>query len=94
MPWGFFDGASKGHPPIYRAGKLLYLSKSHYYTIIYVMGTRSNNKVELVALWDLLFHVEMINLHKLHVFGDSQLVVDCINRKVTFQACRLQPLMN
>lgn len=94
IPWGFFDGASPGHPPICGAGAILYLSKMHYYTIRYVPGMGSNNKAELTALCALLFHAEMIKLKKLQVFGDSQLVIDWINGKASFQVRRLQPLMN
>jgi ribonuclease HI len=93
IPWGFFDGAIQGYPPLCGIGALLYISKTHHFTIIYVLGRGSSDKAKLATLWALLFHVDMMKLHKLQVFEDSQIVVHWINGKTFFQVRRLWPIM-
>jgi hypothetical protein len=51
-------------------------------------------KVELTAIWALFFLLISLNLRKLQIFGDSQVVVDWINGKTQIQVARLQPVMN
>jgi hypothetical protein len=42
----------------------------------------------LAALWALLFMVSSLNLRKVHIFGDSKIVVDWVNGKDEIQvAC-------
>jgi len=47
-------------------------------------GKGSNNRAEVIALWGLLYCARRINLEVLHVFGDSQVTIDWINRETTF----------
>jgi ribonuclease HI len=54
IAWGFFDGASQGHPPIFGVGVVLHLSQTHYIHIWYTLGRGSNNIVELISLRTLL----------------------------------------
>jgi ribonuclease HI len=56
------------------------------------LGT--NNKAELSTLWALLFQADYLQIHKLQVFGDSQVVIDWINGLTCFQVRRLRPLMS
>jgi hypothetical protein len=53
-PWGFFDDASRGHPPQCRVGVVLYINQSHYMHIKYALGRSSNNIEKCIALWTLL----------------------------------------
>jgi ribonuclease HI len=53
-PWGFFDGASQGHPPMCGVGVVLFFNQSHYIHIRYAPGRGTNNRVEFIALWTLL----------------------------------------
>jgi ribonuclease HI len=76
VPWRFFDGSSQGHPGRCGARAVLYISTSHYYNILYMPRRGSNEKMELAALWELLFMVSSLNLRKVHIFGDSKIVVD------------------
>jgi hypothetical protein len=43
-PWGFFDGASQGHPPRCGFRVLLFMNSRHFFYIRYVPGHGSNNK--------------------------------------------------
>jgi hypothetical protein len=37
-PWGFFDGASQGHPPICGVGVVLYITYEHRYEIVTLLA--------------------------------------------------------
>jgi ribonuclease HI len=50
-------------------------------------------KVELTALWAFLFLVNSLNLRKVQIFGDSQVVVEWVKGKVQIQVACFQPLM-
>lgn len=79
IPSGFFDASLMGPARVILlcgAEAILYLSKTHHFTIRYVPGMGSNNKAKLAALWALLFHTDTLQLCKLQVFGDSQIVMD------------------
>lgn len=70
------------------AGPILCIYASHYYNILYTPGRDYNTKAELATLWVLLFMVGSLNLCKVHIFGDSKIVVDWINGKSEIQvAC-------
>jgi ribonuclease HI len=90
---GIFYGANHDHPPLFNVGALMYISKPHFFTLRYIPGTGSNNKAEHVALWSLLLHTNMLQLRKLQVFGDSQVVVDWINGVTSFQVRQLHLIM-
>jgi hypothetical protein len=44
IPWGFFDGASQGHPARCGVGVVLFISANHYYNILYTPRRGSNMK--------------------------------------------------
>jgi hypothetical protein len=50
IPWGYFDCASEGHPPICRVGEVLFLNQSHFIYIKYAPGRGSNNRAEFITL--------------------------------------------
>lgn len=54
IPWGFFNGASQGHPSLGKAPIVLYLSPSHYFHLKCIGNTGTNNKSKFFALWLLL----------------------------------------
>jgi hypothetical protein len=62
VPWGFFDGANQGRPPQCDARNMLFISNSHSFMIINVLGCGTKNKPELSTLLALLFHVDMLKL--------------------------------
>jgi ribonuclease HI len=93
VPWGYFDGASQGHPPMCGVGVVLYIKQNHYIHIRYAPGTRSNNRAEFIALWTLLETTIKKDARKLQVFGDSKLVIDWANGKNSAQDIRLANIM-
>jgi ribonuclease HI len=93
IPWGFFNGASQGHPPTYGVGVVLYISHSHYIHIRYMPGGRTNNREKLIALWTLLETTKEIFFPKLQVFGDSKLVIDWARGINNIQNPRLASLL-
>jgi ribonuclease HI len=74
--WGFFDGASQGHPAEGGAGVVFYLNQTHCFHLKYAVGRESNNKEDIVALWVLLSLANRMGYQRLQGMGDSKLVID------------------
>ena len=75
---GYFDGSVAGVPRICGVGGLLYISDEHYFTFSAGLGMGTNNFAELLAL-KLLFTLALkYEIHTLHIFGDSQLVINWV----------------
>lgn len=83
VSWGYFDDASQGHPPSIGVGVVMFLNQNHYINIKYALGGGSNNKAELIALWTLLEAGKQKDVRKLHVLGDSKLVIDWAKGKIS-----------
>jgi len=73
--WGYFDGSAAGDPMICGAGGVLFISDIHYVTFKAGLGLGTNNYAELCALKLHLRLTRKLNLDKIQVFGDSQLVI-------------------
>ena len=76
IPWGFFNGGSKGYLTLGGAGTILFLSPSHYFHLKYDMGWGSNNKVEFFTLCLLNMSTKQKGHRKIYVMGDSKLVIN------------------
>ena len=76
-PSGFFDGATTSN--IGGADFTLHISSSHYFHVKLGCGVSTSRKVELMALWSLLFFAVSIGLPTLSVFGDSQVIKNWAN---------------
>jgi|TARA_B110000240_G_C13151776_1_gene305577 ribonuclease HI len=75
-----FDGASKGNPGISGSGAVLYLNDEEIWsTSIYLEQKQTNNYAEYVGV--LIGLQEAVNrcIKKLHVEGDSMLVIKQLN---------------
>jgi hypothetical protein len=44
VPWGYFDGAIQGHPPMCGVRVVLFIKQNHYIHIRYAPGIGNNNK--------------------------------------------------
>ena len=76
-PTGFFDGATtigKGGASI-----ILYINLSHFFHLKLGCGTNTNMREELLALWTLMNFVVSIGLPELHVYGDSNVIINWEN---------------
>jgi hypothetical protein len=54
IPWGFFVGASKGHPLRCGIGVVLFIIQNHFLHLRYAPGRGTNNRAEFITLWTLL----------------------------------------
>ena len=54
IPWGYFNGESKGPHNLCGARVVLFFSKRMCFSFMFVAGRGYNNRVELYALWILL----------------------------------------
>ena len=73
FPYGFFDGAAANS-----SGGVefcLYLNDSHSFEFAMGVGTCTNTKAELIALWALLHITQLMGIPKLNIFGDSAVII-------------------
>ena len=56
-------------------GSLLKFNEEHFLKMIFFCGCESNMKVELLALWCLLYIVHLLGIDSFHVFGDSLVII-------------------
>ena len=73
--WGYFDGSAVGDPKICGAGGNLFITDDHYFSFKAGLGYGTNNFVELYALKLLLSLARDNHIDKIHIFGDSHLVI-------------------
>jgi ribonuclease HI len=90
---GFFDGVSQGLPPLCGVKVVFHLNHNHYIHARYVLGRRSNNKAKLIALRSLLTIAQEKGVERLHIFGNSKLVIDWACTKVIVEKVCLGPLL-
>jgi ribonuclease HI len=64
---------------------VIHISKEHFFKICYAPGKGSNMKAELATMWTLLFYANLLNIRKVHVFGDSKVAIDWKNNKIKFR---------
>ena len=93
-PWGYFDGSAAGDPKICGAGGMLYISDGHYFSFRDGLGTGTNNFAKICALKILLTLAREKNIVKIHLFGDSQLVINWANGKFRLLNLELAQVLN
>ena len=72
----YFDGCSKGNPGKAGAGYVIYKGNDEIaYKSVYVGDKETNNKAEYSGLYEGLLCALQNNITRLHVKGDSNLVI-------------------
>jgi hypothetical protein len=66
IPWGFFDRACQGNPPVCRARVVIYLKNKIFIQVRYDPGSGTHNKSEFRALCTLLEVATKKGFTKLH----------------------------
>ena len=74
--WGYFDGSTAWEPKVYGSGGKLLISDDHFFTFKAGLGFGTNNYADLCALKLLLSLAWDNHIKKLHIYGDSQLVIN------------------
>ena len=80
-PWGYFDGSAAGMPQICGAGGILYISDEHFFTFFAGLGLGTNNFAEILDLKLLIILALKQGVQTMHIFGDSQLVINRVSGK-------------
>jgi len=87
-PIGFFDGAeNKDKCGI---GVHIKLDLHHSYKAHGAIGSGTNIRAELIALWLALLLCRKLNIKDVHIAGDSKVVIDCFNNRATLNIMLLQ----
>jgi len=93
----FFDGCSKGNPGKAGAGAVIYKNddeKETWSDSIFVGNQKTNNESEYTGLIIGLEEAVKMKIQKLHVFGDSELVIKQMNHVYKVKSENLLPLFN
>ena len=81
--WEFFDGASKDNKCGGRA--IFLLNQNHQFQIQMGLGAGKNNFADLMALKLLLCYALDKDCRRIHIFGDSLVIINWVNK---VQRCR------
>ena len=84
---GFFDGVAANE--MGGAGVFLAISHVHSFHIKLGCGSSTNTRVELLALWSLLYWEKVLGLASLNIFGDSSVIINWANGKATLSCLAL-----
>ena len=74
-------------------GVVLFINNNHYIHISYAPGLGTNNREEFIALWTLIERAKKKDVRKLHVMGDSKLVIDWERGKNSAQDIHLSTIL-
>ena len=69
------------------------MTEDHSYRLKWGLGTRTNNKLELLALYMLLIFAHEKGLRRLQIFGDSMIVINWINNAQRCHNIQLTPIL-
>ena len=92
-PRVYFDGSASGNPHLCGTGGILYLKEDHYFTFKAGLGVGTNNLAKLYAMKLLLILALDKQITKIHVFGDSMLVINWITGKFRIHNLQLAQLL-
>ena len=74
FPCGFFDGASTSTDA--GAGFSVFINENHHLDFALGVGRGTNTKAELMGLWALLLSSQMMSIPLVHIYGDSQVIIN------------------
>jgi hypothetical protein len=69
------------------------MKQNHYFHIKYAPGRGTNNREKFIALWSLFEATLRKGARKLHVMGDSKMIIDWENKKAMLSDVCLGPLL-
>ena len=92
--WSYFDGATHGEPRVCGIEDLLNLSENHWFRFQVGLGHGSNNFIDLSDLRLLLCLAMEKGLDGIHIFGDTQIIVNWINGKNIIHNLLLESLLH
>jgi ribonuclease HI len=78
---GFFDGASQDRGDKCGAGDVLKCPKLGTFIIKMNCDSGTNTRVELLALWCILFFVFYKKVTRLQLVGDSKAIIDWLTNE-------------
>jgi len=92
-PWDFFDGATISSSQKSGGGALLTLLDTHFFTLKIDLGKGTNNLAKLMAIIFLItFSIEK-GVTSIQIFGDSQLIINWLNKIQKCHNTRLCPFV-
>lgn len=90
----FTDGASRGNPGLAGAGVAIYQDKILFDTISAYLGKKTNNEAEYEAVIRAFQYIKdkNLNVEKINLYADSQLVIKQLKGEYKVKAPTIIPL--
>ena len=76
------------------AGAIIWINDEEYYMLMMNYGQGTNTRLEMMALWIILFFSKSKGILLSRVFGDSKFIIDWVNNKNDIQVLQLIPWMD
>lgn len=89
---GFFDGACRRRDC--GCGVVIYMSPDICFHFWWEGGQGTNNKAEIMALWEVLTMAKWLSIQKFTVFRDAKCVIDWVNDFTNFAPLILKNWMS
>jgi len=86
----FFDGAAQSDGRNCGEGGILKISKTLLYKWHVNCGQGSNTKAKLMGAWATVQLAKHFDLEKIHVFGDSLVIIHWLSKKGKLEVCSLE----
>ncbi|WP_013320935.1 ribonuclease HI family protein [Gloeothece verrucosa] len=90
LPILYFDGGSRGNPGEAAGAAVLVMPDGQKYTVSEYISVATNNEAEYTGLIVGLQKAKELGIEALTVKGDSQLVINQVNRKWKVNSARMQ----
>jgi ribonuclease HI len=86
--------SAQGTPTKGGAGGIIHLDEDSTISFATSLGEASNNFIEFMAIKLLILLAKERGISHLNIYGDSMLVINCVNGTQTLHKYTLQPLMD
>jgi hypothetical protein len=91
MTMGFFHGASQERGTKCGAGEMIKCPMIGTFRLKMNCGRGTNTKGELLALWCILYFAFFKKINRLHLVGDSKIIIDYFANDNNLQVISLHP---
>jgi ribonuclease HI len=85
-----FDGAAVAGGTNCGAGGTIKTINAQVFHWFFNCGAGTNTKAELLGAWATLTITKLLNLHYIHVIGDSKVIIDWLDQKGKLQAINVE----
>jgi len=86
----WFDGAAQRDGMLCGAGGVIKTLDARVITWTFNCGRGTNTRAKLLGAWATIMLANHLSLHRIHVLGDSKVVIDWLLNKGILQVCSVE----